>query len=250
MQAKRFVAPDMSRALRMLSNELGEDAILLSSRTVFEGVEVLGLPAEADLSAYQSESSAKPNKPSPEQAKREAASKETLPLEDSTEKPSGATQSASAVQQEEPQQEKPFGRRATDHLPKASTANQINEDIESRLAIKSSEAYEQLHDELQQVREMLAQKLQQSHAVDSVLPNPLQYSVLSRLSQMGLPIALARQLSSGVEGVEHVTQATAAQIDQVWQQCLTRLENLLPIDASNPIKQGGVFFYCGAGRLG
>ncbi|MDO3382578.1 flagellar biosynthesis protein FlhF [Gilvimarinus algae] len=50
MQVKRFVAKDMRRALELVRQELGEDAIILSSRRVKEGVEILtsgGAPASA-----------------------------------------------------------------------------------------------------------------------------------------------------------------------------------------------------------
>ncbi len=46
-KVQRFVAPDMGRALKMLSNELGGEAILLASRRVASGVEVVGLPPGA-----------------------------------------------------------------------------------------------------------------------------------------------------------------------------------------------------------
>ena len=46
-RVQRFVAPDMGRALKMLTNELGGEAILLASRPVASGVEVVGLPPGA-----------------------------------------------------------------------------------------------------------------------------------------------------------------------------------------------------------
>jgi len=42
---QRFVAKDMSRAIRKLNEALGPEAILLSSRKVEEGVEIVALPA-------------------------------------------------------------------------------------------------------------------------------------------------------------------------------------------------------------
>jgi len=46
MQVKRFVAADMRRALEMVRQELGPDAIILSSNRVKEGVELLTTLAE------------------------------------------------------------------------------------------------------------------------------------------------------------------------------------------------------------
>lgn len=47
---RRYVASDMSRAMRMLTDELGADAVLLSSRRVKEGVEVIGLASGEEIS--------------------------------------------------------------------------------------------------------------------------------------------------------------------------------------------------------
>lgn len=41
MQVKRFVAADMRRALELVRQELGPDAIILSSNRISEGVELL-----------------------------------------------------------------------------------------------------------------------------------------------------------------------------------------------------------------
>lgn len=49
-QEQKFVAPDMNKALRMLADEFGADAILLSSRRIASGVEIIGLPPGAEVS--------------------------------------------------------------------------------------------------------------------------------------------------------------------------------------------------------
>lgn len=41
MTVKRFVAPDMRRALDLVRQEVGPDAIILSSKRIKEGVEIL-----------------------------------------------------------------------------------------------------------------------------------------------------------------------------------------------------------------
>ena len=52
MKIKRFVAPDMRQALRMVRETLGEDAVILSNKSVEEGVE---LTAAVDLVADELE---------------------------------------------------------------------------------------------------------------------------------------------------------------------------------------------------
>ena len=41
MQAKRFIAADMRRALDMVKNEFGEDAMILSTERTAKGVELV-----------------------------------------------------------------------------------------------------------------------------------------------------------------------------------------------------------------
>ena len=41
MRIKRFIAPDMRTALRMVRDEQGPDAVILSNRTTADGIEVV-----------------------------------------------------------------------------------------------------------------------------------------------------------------------------------------------------------------
>ena len=47
MDMKRILAPDVRTALRMVREQLGPDALVLSNRRVAEGVEILAAPAAA-----------------------------------------------------------------------------------------------------------------------------------------------------------------------------------------------------------
>ncbi len=67
MKIKRFVAPDMRQALRMVRETLGEDAVILSNKSIDEGVE---LTAAVDLVTDETEEAAAP-KPAPGAAARQ-----------------------------------------------------------------------------------------------------------------------------------------------------------------------------------
>ena len=41
MNVRRFVAPDMRRALSLVRDELGDDAFILSNKSTADGIEVL-----------------------------------------------------------------------------------------------------------------------------------------------------------------------------------------------------------------
>lgn len=54
MKVRRFVAPDMRRALNLVRDELGDDAFILSNKSVADGIEVLA-SLEAGALAISSE---------------------------------------------------------------------------------------------------------------------------------------------------------------------------------------------------
>ena len=56
MTAKRYIASDMSRALKKVREELGPDAIILSSKRVEQGVEIV---ASIDTTPLSPEKAAK-----------------------------------------------------------------------------------------------------------------------------------------------------------------------------------------------
>ena len=72
---QKFVAPDMGSALRMLADTLGSDAILLSSRKVNNGVEVIAMPpgatpAQGDYQAMHTERRSNDRRRTPERRRR------------------------------------------------------------------------------------------------------------------------------------------------------------------------------------
>ncbi len=71
MKIKRFVAPDMRQALRMVRETLGEDAVILSNKSIDEGVE---LTAAVDLVTDETEEAAA-SKPAPGAAARQPAAR-------------------------------------------------------------------------------------------------------------------------------------------------------------------------------
>ncbi len=55
MSVRKFIAPTARQALRDIRNELGEEAVILSNRRVGEGVEILALANEEQLSEIREE---------------------------------------------------------------------------------------------------------------------------------------------------------------------------------------------------
>jgi len=69
MKIKRFVAPDMRQALRMVRETLGEDAVILSNKSIENGVE---LTAAVDLVAEEPSAASRRQEPVPARPRRSA----------------------------------------------------------------------------------------------------------------------------------------------------------------------------------
>ena len=65
MNVKRYFAPTAREALRQLKEELGADAIVLSNRSVEDGVEIVALPADAVELIHQRTQPTPPPPPAP-----------------------------------------------------------------------------------------------------------------------------------------------------------------------------------------
>ena len=168
---QRFVAKDMSRAIRKLNEALGPEAILLSSRKVEEGVEIVALPAgEQPLasSLHRQASDRRSNQ-------RRQADRTAMP----------AVSSAVAADE-------------TDDLttPAARLAASIGEMISP---YEQPSGFEELQHELQQVKQMLEEKVQGQGRHDTIFSRPIQYRLLNRLLDLGFNPDMARALAEGID---------------------------------------------------
>ena len=61
MKAKRFTAKNMQQALRMVSDELGPDAVILSNKRLGKGVEVIAALDYQDVTNEQQQQDGTPS---------------------------------------------------------------------------------------------------------------------------------------------------------------------------------------------
>ena len=217
MSEYRIVAENMSVAMRRLSEELGPDAMLLSSRTVFEGVELVALPPGEDLPATE---------PGADTAAEDRAvasgiaDDQRVSSQDATELPDSVS-----VQLGE----------AAQRLAEAIGAGVATAAVRET---SSPESYASLHSELQQVRKMLEGKLRDV-AFDPVLPDPVQYHLLERTLQTGLPMKFANRVLKTLPDVDQLP------VDEAWSRYVEKLESHLPVSNLDPVARGGHFILCG-----
>lgn len=218
---QRFVAPDMARAMRMLADEMGDEAVLLSSRRVAEGVEVIGLPSGGkpssdDVNQLHSDRRRQDRRKNVRvvEVKKSAA----LPID---------TERRRAVQPEEGIQ---------------SAASQLAARITGLTpAIDGADKLDDMSKELQQMKRLLAESITSSGSTDDFLPQPIQYVVMNRLTQMGLSLPVVKAL---------LQTATGDTVETLWQDCKRRLHNVIPTIEQEVLQTGGVLAVVGPSGSG
>ena len=134
---QRIVAADMSRALRKLSEQLGPDAVLLSSRKLANGVEIIALPAGAKPSSENFSAMHSDRRTGDRRAKerRSDADEATVKSNDKS---------------------LPIESKASVHSAASRLAQSIGE---LKTPFSDALAFETLQQELQQVKKMLEEKM-------------------------------------------------------------------------------------------
>jgi flagellar biosynthesis protein FlhF len=207
---QRFVAPDMSRALRMLAEKFGEEAVLLSSRPVPEGVEVIGLPPGAKPSSG--------NVNELHTDRRKSDRRRTI---------------REAGRPEAPQADNDELTKAASSNEMRSAASQLAQRIQGWSTPDSQNTLAAMSETLQQVQNLLSDNATTAVAstTDQLLPEPAQYVVMQRLAQSGLTMPVIRAL---------VNTASGDTVEALWQDCRQRLANIMPIAGRDLFDQHSV----------
>jgi flagellar biosynthesis protein FlhF len=214
---KRFVAQDMRQAIRMVRETLGPDAVILSNKSVPEGVELM---AALDLDSTTDRGEAK--------SRLDAPRSENVP---------GA---ADRYQQIQPQQlikQRVSSTRSSEKAAVESTVSNLS--VESPA---SEESLGAIRREMAELRHLLQNELNELTWRDLGEHRPERHEILRRLMGLGLSGALARQLS---DQVEHITE-----IEQAWQKALKLLAGQLPMADDELIDRGGVVALVGPTGVG
>ncbi|WP_111640549.1 flagellar biosynthesis protein FlhF [Marinimicrobium alkaliphilum] len=244
MQVKRFVAADMRRALELVRQELGSDAIILSSKRTPEGVElVTTLAADTDHDPLGIGARA----PVPE-AEPRAGSGTGLPggktgrqIADDIEQASqrlAATRAAEASAREHllgqgPGRAEPARRAPVDPTPvryAAEPANQNNAQLN------------ELQAELADMRLLLEQQLHHLAGDRKLTGSPVLDSVGRRLERVGLPTEAIAAVLGGCKPSRTLASA--------WPEALAQWSRELPVAGRDVTANGGVFAFVGATGAG
>lgn len=221
---QRFVAKDMSRAIRKLNEALGPEAILLSSRKVEEGVEVVALPAGEQSLASSLHRQAGDRRSN----QRRQADRMAMPAD------------SSAV-------------AADETVDLATPAARLAASIgEMKSPYEQPSGFEELQRELQQVKQMLEEKVQGQESHDTIFSRPIQYRVLNRLLDLGFTLDMARPLAEGIDFDAQLASAAEGEygLTHAWSLCLDKLHAKMPAAREDALAKGGMFAFVGPSGAG
>lgn len=227
MQIKRYVAEDMRQALKRVRDEQGPDAVILSSRQIPDGLEVV---AAVDYDEtligqnLQQSPAAAPPRPRPHVAG--AAPLAPRPGASSAHRratsSAGSTANAGSTAYADPTRR----ARARDDLPS-----------------RDEEPMSGMREEIKALRRMLECQLSSLAWNDFSRQSPVRADLLRNLLQLGLPSPLAQDITARVPADERDPA-------RAWRQALTDFAHRVPVDAEDPVIKGGVMVLVGPTGVG
>ncbi|UZE94941.1 flagellar biosynthesis protein FlhF [Alkalimarinus alittae] len=225
MKVKRFFAATMQEALRMVREEMGADAVILSNQKVGGGVEIVtALDYDEQLAMSQVElTSAEDKAPSPTQIGRMQAERHVR-LQEEMER---AREKISGVK----------GRRTneTENEPRVTQSNATtNTDAQPVSELETMRA------ELHHLRDLLNQQLKtndETRKEQETESSIVRSNIADRLGRMGIEKTLIDALLPGIKA--------GADISEAWNRVLAELSHVLAVESEELIDRGGIYALVG-----
>lgn len=248
MQVKRFLAADMRRALEMVRQELGPDAIILSSHRTRDGVEILTAPsaAMAPEAVSPAPTVAEVSEPAPLSPGQQRAAA----IEQARERRLGERQledSANEFLRSNQRVNAGIPRRDDSHSQRPAVAGSAADryglaDSPAARGTSSGSELSQLQAEMADMRLLLEEQLTQMLGAQGAPGTPVMASVARRLERMGLPKDVSSRLLQQGKRQNNLSHS--------WSDALAHLSHALPVDTSDSVGRGGIFALVGPTGVG
>lgn len=225
MKVKRFFAPDIRQAIRMVREEQGPDAVILSNRRVKGGVEIVAATdySEELFTQFQ-EAEGAPQRPAPSPRGASVVNKYRQYSDDETDDEAAETRP----------------ERVAARMTEASI---VSAAVQGESAASAQDPLlAQVRDELKTLRAYLETQLAEMAWNNLSKHSPMQAEVVKRGVQFGLSHELARELA---QSAQH-----AVDIDVAWNAYLARLAAKIPVADDDTIAQGGIIALVGPTGVG
>jgi flagellar biosynthesis protein FlhF len=228
MKIKRFFAPDMRQAIRMVRDEQGPDAVIISTRTTGGGVEIVAaIDYDAELvngvfGEAQDERRAEPATPDPLET---AAPEPVAPAE--------KTRAARLADKPPPEAAAAEGR----DLPRRTALSR-----EPRIEWGQDPALTAMQEELKALRMILQDQVTRLATADYDRREPVRADIVRRLLKAGFDEAVARGIAASTSSM--------ATPEEAWHEALFGLASRLPMASGDPMEQSNVIALIGATGVG
>jgi flagellar biosynthesis protein FlhF len=242
MKIKRYFAADMRQAIRLVREEQGPDAVILSNRKVNGGVEIVAAVDydEALVRKMAGEETRPASAPQPRVAPEPAATPRFSASEPSVpprrvEMPGSSEQFAGAVAE--------ALQRQTAAAPVADPARlKPSPSAASQIEWSQDPALLGMREEIKTLRGMLESQLTGMAWREQSMHHPARAKLLQRLMQLGLAPALCRQLADQV--------SYAQDHEHHWRHALGLLARQVQVTDDDILSRGGVVALIGPAGVG
>ena len=274
MQSKRFVAADMRRALTLVRDDLGEDAMILSTQRTAKGVEIVAtseaLPAPTTMppaaakqvqapQALKGLASGKTKEELAlelEMARRRMMAvkkEENMTLGDWAKKEEPSSPHYAAL--EKPQLNQWLKETPAVQQPKSTPQQQLIETQVADNKVRDNEEIRRLQDEISSMRNVFETQLaaiaesqersfQDQQALTDIVP--VVVDVKQRLNGLGLTKACNDQVIRSLKSIDEQSMNE----ESLWAESLAKLARSIPSVTTDPVATGGIYAFLGTTGVG
>jgi flagellar biosynthesis protein FlhF len=228
MRIKRFFAADMRQAIRLVRNEQGPEAVILSSRAVNNGIEIISaMDYDQNLVTEMVQTAEKNRTSSP--------SRDNLLTS-----PGPANVNHNLGEDDDVSQD-------TQTPLQQSLASQVIQDSPLSISqdkIKKPEdpALTKMQQELADMKGLLREQLSQIAWGNYSRNHPIRAQHIKRLSRLGFSHKIAKDIADSVQEVDDPVKS--------WREVLYRIAKITPLAQHNIMEQGGTIALVGPTGVG
>ena len=263
MKIKRYFASDIRQAIRMVREEQGPDAVILSNRRVDGGVEIVAAldydesavrrmaseqqdaaiarAAKAAAGPAQVPSPAQPVSPQP--VSRPASQPAGTPYLNKETRPSELQPPSFVARRYTPESDEELNFDLPSKFEPAPRPARKAAELQSEIVWSQDPSLLAMRDELQLLRGLLENQLSGLAWRDMKQQHPLRIKTLEKLMQMGLSPALCRDIADQIQYSDEMAHN--------WRQALGLLAARLPVTNDDILNHGGTVALigpCGVGK--
>jgi flagellar biosynthesis protein FlhF len=271
MKIKRFVAKDIRQAMRMVKNEFGADAVIMSNKSVDEGVEIVAAKDFDETSVYSKlNSSVSSSEQATPKAKKKIeladfeAEKNKLhivssarkvgvdgvipkrPLQRNLDQYVGYAEKISLAA--ESHKSRPSIRKQSSELQQPVRATKqfnpaLRDEIKQQTASLVPEQFmQEMRNEIKSLKSALDTKLSEVSWGQGTKSNPVRIDLLRRLSDMGFSKKLSTKVANRLDSHKNSELA--------FEKAKDMLAKVLPVMEDNLLEEGGVVALVGPTGVG